>query len=188
MHEYLKQQKVNTEPPQQHYVLQRRQPRQQYKAILSLPQQLRDSFGLGLHLSKAEIEKLVTYYLLILQVQYPSISGWKSLRSVFAISVGSPWYTQFGARGRIFVDNIVPEDAKSVIACKEGNVVALGNLFESGRASIKDVTSDFRPLLWVSGLPTLNSEDILTLHCTRQIVALLRLSDSSLIEALMRLS
>lgn len=146
------QQNVITEAAQPRHTLTRQQFPQQFSKILSLSEQWRKSYGADLNLSKADLDKLVTCYLFILQLQFPSITGWKTLRSVFAISVGSPWYSKFNTRWQLHIDNIVPDDADSVRACNEGNVAVLDALFSAGRASIKDVTQDSRPLLWVSPL------------------------------------
>jgi hypothetical protein len=161
--DYIRQQNAITETIQPHPSLQRRQLPHKFKGMLSLPQLWRESSGLDLNFSKADVEKLVTYYLLILQIQFPSIKGWKTLRSVFAINIGCPWYTTFGSRGQIHISNIVPDNADSVRACEEGNVALLEALLNSGRASIKDVTRDSRPLLWVGSLSLLKITRLLTL-------------------------
>jgi len=98
--EYIQQQqrrKVITEVTQPQYTRKRLQFPQRFTAVLSLSEQWQKPYGVDLNLSKADPDKLATYYLFILQLYFPSITGWEMLRSMFAISVGSPWDSKFNS-------------------------------------------------------------------------------------------
>jgi hypothetical protein len=125
--------------------------------ITSLPRRLRDGLGVDVSLTETVDTNLLTYYLFVLQLKFPSMRSWndwqwKALYSVFTISTIRPWSLDLSWRGRMSVFSIIASNAAVVQACKEGNVSDLAYLLDTGQANIRDITEDNRPLLWVRTL------------------------------------
>jgi len=90
-----------------------------------------------------------TLYRVAFQMQVPSPSGRKLVSVSFVAIAQFPKLWNFDLSVRLRSRNIVPDDAPIVQACKFGNLMLARNLLQNGNASIRDVTKDLIPLLWV---------------------------------------
>lgn len=130
------------------------------RKILAASVQWQQNCGCSFRLSgTTSADELVSTYTFFWQLTSPTgLFGDKTLNVTLSLGVGTPWYERVDILGGgIRTHNTVPYTSEVVSAAHRGNVDVLQMLFTHGHASIKDITPDMRPLLWVSNTRAIQS-------------------------------